>query len=123
MWVTLYTVHRGRATAAQFWMTCRTVLDLDSADNDNIDDDDDDNKAPAGQQLSGLYSVRVTVDRGRLLLEYPTGNVAASLAPNSRLPADLQFHGHGHRVDLRQAVVHVLPEPAAAVEEEEERER
>ena len=56
------------------------------------------------------YSVRVTVDRSQLLLEYPSANISPNLNPVSQLPADLQFYSQCRRVDLGRATIRILPE-------------
>ena len=84
--------------AAQFWMnmlpSCH-VYEGDKVDKDYA-------------ELS--YSVRVTVDRSQLLLEYPSANISPNLNPVSQLPADLQFYSQCRRIDLGRATIRILPE-------------
>jgi hypothetical protein len=87
--------------AAQFWMNmwpgCLNY------DNHQRDDDYD-------EQLT--FSVRVTVHRSHLLLEYPSANLSPRLEPGSCLPPDLQFYRHRRRIDLGRAALRILPESA-----------
>jgi hypothetical protein len=68
-------------------------------DNHQRDDDYD-------EQLT--FSVRVTVHRSHLLLEYPSANLSPRLEPGSCLPPDLQFYRHRRRIDLGRATLRIL---------------
>lgn len=95
---------------AQFWMNCLTPAALTgAAATTDGDDGEPGNNAGADHQTS-LFSVRVTVDRSHLLIEYPTVNLPPNLTPDSCLPPELRFHAYSHRIDLSRAAIHVLPE-------------
>jgi hypothetical protein len=94
-------VERLVSEAAQFWMNtlpgCLTYGDNKPEKSD--------------EQLT--FSVRLTVYRSRMLLEYPSVNISPLVTADSSLQADLQFYRYCRRIDLSRAAVRIMPEAAA----------
>jgi hypothetical protein len=88
-------------------MNCQRILPRKD-DNEKLDDVRTAASNDDIDQASSLFSVRVTVDRAHLLLEFPSANLPLTLAAGQQLPPDLEFHAHCQRIDMRTARMHTI---------------